>query len=79
MGIRLLEYLKMGTMTSIQDNGRILTIGLSPQWANLPINVQQKIYGTVVLLCSITASSLSVSRQPITLVIHTTHEIGGNS
>ena len=46
-GERLLEYLKMGTMTSIQDNGRILTIGLSPQWANLPINVQQKIYGTV--------------------------------
>jgi hypothetical protein len=46
-GDKLLAYLKMGTITSIQDNGRILTIGLSPQWANLPVNVQQKTYGTV--------------------------------
>jgi hypothetical protein len=46
-GEHLLEYLKMGTVTSIQDNGRILTIGLSPQWANLPVSLQQKTYGTV--------------------------------
>jgi hypothetical protein len=46
-GERLLEYLKIGTVTSIHDNGRILTIGLSPQWTNLPVNVQKKIYGTV--------------------------------
>jgi pectin methylesterase-like acyl-CoA thioesterase len=46
-GERLLEYLKMGTVTSIQDNGRILTIGLSPQWANLPVSLQQKTYATV--------------------------------
>jgi hypothetical protein len=46
-GEHLLEYLKMGTVTSIQDNGRMLTIGLSPQWANLPVSVQQKTYGTV--------------------------------
>lgn len=46
-GERLLEYLKMGTVTSIHDNGRILTIGLSPQWENLPVKVKQEIYGTV--------------------------------
>jgi hypothetical protein len=46
-GEHLLEYLKMGTITSIQDNGRILTIGLSPEWANLPASVRQKAYGTV--------------------------------
>jgi hypothetical protein len=46
-GEHLLEYLKMGTVTSIQDNGRMLTIGLPPQWANLPVSVQQKTYGTV--------------------------------
>jgi hypothetical protein len=46
-GEHLLEYLKMGTINSIQDNGRILTIGLSPQWANLRASVKQKTYGTV--------------------------------
>jgi len=46
-GDKLLAYLKMGTITSIQDNGRILTIGLPPHWANLPVSVQQNAYGTV--------------------------------
>lgn len=47
-GDKLLAYLKMGTITSIQDNGQILTIGLSPQWAGLSAKVQQKTYDTVV-------------------------------
>jgi len=46
-GDKLLAYLKMGTIISIQDNGRILTIGLSPQWANFPASVREKAYGTV--------------------------------
>jgi len=47
-GDRLMEFLTRGTITSIHDNGRILTIGLSPKWANLPLSVQQKTYDTVV-------------------------------
>ena len=47
-GERLRKYLRMGTITSIQDNGRILTVGLSPQWADLATSVQQKTYNTVV-------------------------------
>ena len=46
-GERLMEYLTRGTISSILDNGRILTISLSPEWANLPSNVQQKAYDTV--------------------------------
>lgn len=47
-GDRLMEYLTRGTITSILDNGRILTIGLSPEWANFPPAVQQKTYDTIV-------------------------------
>jgi hypothetical protein len=46
-GERLMEYLTKGTITSILDNGRILTIGLSPEWTNFPPSVQQKTYDTV--------------------------------
>jgi len=47
-GDHLLAYLKIGTITSIHDNGRILTIGLSPQWENLSLSMQQNTYDTVV-------------------------------
>lgn len=47
-GDLLLTYLKIGTITSIHDNGQILTIGLSPQWRDLPPTTQQKTYDTVV-------------------------------
>ncbi len=46
-GERLLEYLKRGTVTNIHDNGRILTIGLSPRWAKFPAQKQQHTYNTV--------------------------------
>ncbi len=47
-GDHLMEYLTKGTITSILDNGRILTIGLSPEWEKLPHDMKQKIYSTVV-------------------------------
>jgi len=47
-GERLMKILTRGTITSIHDNGRILTIGLSPKWVKLPLSVQQKTYDTVV-------------------------------
>ena len=46
-GDRLLAYLEMGRITNIQDNGKILSIGLSPQWARLSPTVQQSIYSTI--------------------------------
>ncbi len=47
-GERLMTYLKMGRVSSIYDNGRILTIGLSPRWENLPKSIQEQTYNTVV-------------------------------
>ncbi len=47
-GDRLLAYLEMGMITNIHDNGHIVTIGLSQQWARLSPTVQQAIYNTVV-------------------------------
>jgi len=47
-GDLLMTYLKIGTITSIHDNGRILTIGLSPKWRNLSSNTQQKTYDAVI-------------------------------
>ncbi len=47
-GDRLMAYLEMGAITHIQDNGQILTIGLSPKWARLSPTIQQTIYSTVV-------------------------------
>ncbi len=46
-GEHLLTYLKIGTITSIQDNGHILTIGLSPQWSHLPSSMKQQTYAAV--------------------------------
>lgn len=43
-----MESLTRGTITSIFDNGQILTIGLSPEWGKLPLNMQQQTYDTVV-------------------------------
>lgn len=46
-GDRLLAYLKLGSISSIHDNGKILTIGLSPKWGNLTPGVQKQTYRTV--------------------------------
>ena len=47
-GERLLDYLKMGTITKIYDNGQILTIGLSLRWGDLSPRMQQQTYNSVV-------------------------------
>ncbi len=46
-GDKLLAYLEVGTITNIQDDGRILTIGLSPQWVSFSPSIQQTIYSTI--------------------------------
>ena len=46
-GNQLMDTLKRGTITSIHDNGQILTIGLPPEWANVTASVQQHTYDTV--------------------------------
>ena len=47
-GDDLLAFLKLGRITSIHDNGRILTIELSPRWRNFTPSEQQQTYVTVV-------------------------------
>ena len=47
-GDRLLAYLKIGTISSIQDNGEALTIRLSPKWQGLTPHVQKQTYNSVV-------------------------------
>jgi len=47
-GDQLLGFLKRGTITSIHDDGQILTIGLSSEWANITASLQQQTYDTVV-------------------------------
>jgi len=47
-GEHLLAYLKMGTIISIHDDGRILTISLSPQWKRATTTMQQETYETIV-------------------------------
>ncbi len=47
-GEQLMDYLKMGRVTSIYDNGKILTIGLPSTWEDLSSNLQQQTYATVV-------------------------------
>ena len=46
-GDQLMEALKRGTITSIHDNGKLLTIGLPPEWAHVTASVQQDTYNTV--------------------------------
>ncbi len=47
-GDRLLAYLQIGTISSIQDNGETLTIRLSPKWEKLTPRVQKQTYNSVV-------------------------------
>lgn len=47
VGETLLDYLQIGRITGIRDNGRILTIGLTPHWSTLPSDVQYDTYKIV--------------------------------
>jgi len=47
-GHDLLNQLKEGNLTSINDTGNILTISLSPKWKGLSPTTQQKAYQAVV-------------------------------
>jgi len=46
-GETLLDYLHTGTIAGIRDNGQILTVGLTPQWATLPSDIQHDTYEAV--------------------------------
>ncbi len=46
-GDHLWGYLTKGTITSIHDDGKILTIGLSPNWKSLSPAEQQKAYKAI--------------------------------
>ncbi len=47
-GALLLAQLQKGTITSIYDNGQLLTIGLPSNWAKLSAGVKQDAYDTIV-------------------------------
>lgn len=77
-GDRLLAYLKMGTITSIQDDGKILTIGLSPQWAGLSAKIKQKAYGTVACYAqSLHRQVQFLVTQQVRAEVLPFHEAGG--
>jgi hypothetical protein len=46
-GETLLNYLYTGSISTIRDNGRTLTIGLSPHWSTLPSGVRNDTYQAV--------------------------------
>lgn len=46
-GTLLLNHLHMGRITTIRDNGQILTVGLSSQWSTLPSEAQNSTYKAV--------------------------------
>ena len=46
-GKRLMSYLKSGKIAGIRDNGRVLSIGLTPQWTDFPIHIQRNVLKTV--------------------------------
>jgi hypothetical protein len=46
-GETLLDYLRTGRITGIRDNGQMLTVGLTPQWASLSADRQHGTYETV--------------------------------
>lgn len=43
----LLDYLHTGRITGIRDNGQMLTVGLTPEWATLSIDRQHGTYEAV--------------------------------
>lgn len=46
-GDQLLAQLQNGTITSIHDNGQVLTIGLPSNWVELSTGVKQETYDTI--------------------------------
>ena len=47
-GDQLMAQLKKGRITSIHDNGQMLTIGLPSGWGKLSAGVKQEAYDTIV-------------------------------
>ncbi|MBA3613393.1 MAG: hypothetical protein H0W49_10895 [Nitrospirales bacterium] len=43
----LLDYLHIGRIMGIRDNGHILTVGLTSDWATLPSEIQRETYEAV--------------------------------
>ncbi|HNP59538.1 MAG TPA: hypothetical protein PKM72_01790 [Nitrospirales bacterium] len=60
----LLDYLQIGRIKGIRDNGRILTVGLTSDWATLPSDIQQKTYEAVACYAKTQQRTLQVIETP---------------
>lgn len=56
----LLDYLYIGRIKGIRDNGHILTIGLPSDWTSLPSNVQHETYEAVACYAKTQRRTLQV-------------------
>ena len=56
----LLDYLYVGRIKGIRDNGHILTIGLPSDWTSLPSDVQQETYEAVACYAKTQQRTLQV-------------------
>jgi hypothetical protein len=56
----LLDYLFIGRIKGIRDNGHILTVGLPSDWASLPPDVQQETYEAVTCYAKTQQRTLQV-------------------
>jgi hypothetical protein len=46
-GETLLDYLHKERIMGIRDNGQMLTVGLAPQWTDLPSDIQDATYEAI--------------------------------
>jgi hypothetical protein len=60
----LLDYLHTGRITGIRDNGQVLTVGLTPQWATLPSDIQHSTYEAVVCYANAQQRAFKIIETP---------------
>lgn len=63
-GDALLDYLYIGRIKGIRDNGHILTVGLPSDWTSLPPDVQQETYEAVACYAKTQQRILQVIETP---------------
>lgn len=60
----LLDYLDIGRIKGIRDNGHTLTVGLTSDWATLPSDIQQETYNAVACYAKTQQRTLQVIETP---------------
>ncbi len=60
----LLDYLYIGRIMGIRDNGHILTVGLPSHWATLPSDIQQETYEAVACYAKTQQRTFQIIETP---------------